>query len=142
MTFKMVMLTGTLVVGGLVAEAGFVTVKVHEKRHEGTNIRLYVPAILGQAGLTVLPEEKLARVAREAKDFMPALRVAAEELSRIPDGPLVEVSSPREKVRVAKEGGELIIDVRSEKEDVYVAVPLRTLRSVTRQLECKLTAAR
>jgi hypothetical protein len=43
---------------------------------------------------------------------------------------------------VAKEGGELIIDVRSEKEDVYVAVPLRTLRSVTRQLECKLTAAR
>jgi hypothetical protein len=142
MTFKMVMLTGTLVVGGLVAEAGFVTVRVHEKKPDGTNLRLYVPAIIGTAGLSVLPEARLQRIARESRDFLPALRVAAEELSRIPDGPLVEVYSPREQVRVAKESGEIVVNVKSDKEEVYVAVPLRTLRKVARQLEEKLSAAK
>ena len=140
MTFKMFALTGTIVVAGLVADAGFVTVKVHEKKPDGTNLCLYVPAILATTGLRVVPEERLARVAREAKDFLPALRVAAEELDRLPDGPLVEVTSPRERVRVAKEGGEIIIDVKTDKEDVYVAVPTRTLRKITRQLEAKLAA--
>jgi hypothetical protein len=138
MTFKTALLTGTLIVGGLVADAGFVTVRVHEKKHDGASLRLYVPAIIGTAGLSVMPEEKLERLARDAKEFLPALRVAAEELDRIPDGPLVEVSGPREQVRVAKESGELIVDVKSDKEEVYVAVPLRTLRKVTRQLESKL----
>jgi hypothetical protein len=138
MSFKMVLLTGTLIAGGLVADAGFVTVKVHEKKPDGTHLRLYVPAVIGTAGIRVLPEDRLEHVARNFKGFLPALRVAAEELDRLPDGPLVEVIDSRESVRVAKEGGALVVEVTSDKEDVYVAVPMRTIRRVVSSLESRL----
>lgn len=137
MSVKMVFLTGTLVVAGIVADAGFIGVRVHEKKPDGTNLRLYVPAILVPLGVRIAPERDLERAMSHAREFLPAMRVAAEELERIPDGPLVEVDSAREHVLIAKRGGSLVVDVDSDRETVHVSVPLRTVRNLARDLEAR-----
>ncbi|MBI1750882.1 MAG: hypothetical protein HY234_11360 [Acidobacteria bacterium] len=137
MSLKVVFLTGTLVVAGIVADGGMIAVKVHEKKPDGTNLRLYVPAVLVPIGMKFAPEEELCGAAEQAKEFLPAMRITAEELSRIPDGPLVEVSSAREKVSIVKSGGSLVVDVDGPGETVHVAVPLKMAKKVVRELEAR-----
>jgi hypothetical protein len=137
MSVKMVFLTGTLVVGGIVADAGFIGVRVHEKKPDGTNLRLYVPAVLVPLGVRLAPERELARAMSHAREFLPAMRIAAEELERIPDGVLVEVDSPREHVLIVKSGGSLVVDVDSDRETVHVSVPLKMVRNLARDLEAR-----
>ncbi len=137
MSVKMAFLTGTLVVGGIVADAGMISVRVHEKKPGGTNMRLYVPAILVPLGMKVAPEHELDRAARQAKEFLSALRIAAEELERIPDGPLVEVNSPRQHVNIVKSGGSLVVDVDNDGETVHVTVPLKMVSKLARDLEAR-----
>jgi hypothetical protein len=137
MSVKMVFLTGTLVLAGIVADAGFIGVRVHEKKPDGTNLRLYVPAVLVHLGVRLVPERELARAMSRASEFLPAMRIAAEELERIPDGLLVEVSSPREHVLIVKSGGSLVVDVDSDRETVHVSVPLKMVRNLARDLEAR-----
>jgi hypothetical protein len=137
MSVKMVFLTGTLVLAGIVADAGFIGVRVHEKKPDGTNLRLYVPAVLVPLGVRLVPERELARGMSRAREFLPAMRIAAEELERIPDGLLVEVSSPREHVLIVKSGGSLVVDVDSDRETVHVSVPLQMVRNLARDLEAR-----
>ena len=137
MSVKMVLLTGTLVVAGIVADAGMIGVRIHEKKPDGTNVRLYVPAILVPAAMTFVPEQELEQAMRQAKEFLPALRIAAEELERIPDGPLVEVRSPREHVSIVKRGGSLVVDVENADETVHVTLPLKMVSKLARELEAR-----
>lgn len=137
MSVKMAFLTGALVVAGIVADAGFIGVRVHEKKPDGTNLRLYVPAILVPAAIKVMPAHELDRAMMQAKEFLPAMRIAAEELERIPDGPLVEVDSPREHVSIVKSGGSLIVDVDSDRETVHVTLPLKMVSQLARDLEAR-----
>jgi hypothetical protein len=117
MSIKAILLTGTLVVAGVTADAGFVHVKVHEKKPDGT-------------------------IARKTRDVLPALAVAARELENIPDGPLVEVLSEREQVRVVKEGGSLVIDVNDRNDTVHVSVPLRLVYRIARDLQDRANNAK
>jgi hypothetical protein len=137
MSAKMIFLTGTLVVAGIVADAGFIGVRVHEKKPGGTNLWLYVPAILVPLGVKIAPQQRLEHAMRKAKEFLPAMRIAAEELERIPDGLLVEVKSPREYVHIEKRDGSLVVDVDNARESVHVSVPLGMVRSVARDLEAR-----
>ena len=59
--------------------------------------------------------------------FLPAIRVAAYELNKLPDVNFVEVKSgdDRTHVTVSKAGGGLKIEVESPEEHVNVWVPLR-----------------
>lgn len=137
MSVKMVFLTGTLVLAGIVADAGFIGVRIHEKKPDGTNLRLYVPAALVPLGMKLAPERELERAMSQAREFLPAMRIAAEQLERIPDGLLVEVSSPREHVLIVKSGGSLVVDVDDAGETVHVSVPLRMVRNLARDLEAR-----
>ena len=137
MSVKMVFLTGTLVVAGIVADAGFIGVRVHEKKPDGTNLRLYVPAVLVPLGVRLAPERELERAMSHAREFLPAMRIAAEELERIPDGLLVEVSNSREHVLIVKRGGSLVVDVDNDGETVHVSVPLDIVRNLARDLEAR-----
>jgi hypothetical protein len=137
MSAKMIFLTGTLVVAGIVADAGIITVRVTEKKEDGKNIHLFVPAILVPMGVKLAPERELERVMHRAREFMPAMRIAAEELERIPDGLLVEVKNPREYVHIEKRGGSLVVDVDNDRESVHVSVPLKMVCNVARELEAR-----
>lgn len=137
MSVKMIFLTGTLVVAGIVADAGMIGVRVHEKKPDGTNLLLYVPAVLVPLGMKIAPERQLESAMRRAKEFLPAMRIVAEELERMPDGLLVEVLSPREHVMIVKSGGSLVVDVDNDRETVHVSVPLQMVRNLARDLEAR-----
>ncbi len=127
---------GTVLAAGTVTyRAGAVSVFVHEKRSEGSNVRVILPAVLVRPALSFIPRDKLARHLEEIRSWLPAIRIASRELERCPDGPLVEVESPGEKVSIVKRGDALVIDVDSEEDTVHVAFPLCLVTAVAEKLE-------
>jgi len=128
------LLAAAIVGGAYVYDMGAVRVSVKSKSPGGENIRLVLPAAVAPVGMWLAPKEKLREAAEQARPYLPALEVAADELGRGPDFALVEVTNPREKVRIAKEGTHLVIDVDDANEVVHVAVPLNAVRAVAAQL--------
>ncbi len=127
---------GTVVAAGAVAfSEGAVSVRVLEKKRDGHHIRLLVPAMVVPLGIRLVPNEKLEQASAEMRPWLPAIKLATQELAKYPDGPFVEVRSPREQVSITKQGGVLVIDVDSSEETVHVSVPLRMVNRIARQLE-------
>ena len=119
---------------GVVYQYGVVKVYVEEKRPGGERIRLWVPGVLAPVALKLVPDEEL-RLPPEARQWMPALRAASEELARVEDFTLVEVREPGERVTIVKRHGALVIDVVSPDETVHISLPLRVVVSVAQELE-------
>ncbi len=126
---------GLVLAGGLIYNAGAVRISVQEKRAGGDHIRIIAPAAIVPVALAFIPDRVLTReMPEEAKAVLPALKIVAEELHNLPDGPLVEVSGPREEVSIAVRDGMLVIDVDSDSEEVHVQVPLGVLESAASHL--------
>jgi len=125
---------------GVVYQYGAVTVYVEEKKPGGDRVRLWVPGVLAPVALKLVPDKEL-RLPPEARQWMPALRAASEELARVEDFTLVEVRAPGEHVTIVKRHGALVIDFVSEDETVHVSVPLRVVISVAKELEPAAPAA-
>lgn len=125
---------------GVVYQYGAVTVYVEEKKPGGDRVRLWVPGVLAPVALKLVPAEEL-RLPPEARQWMPALRAASEELAHVEDFTLVEVREPGERVTIVKRHGALIIDVESADETVHVSVPLRVVIAVAKELESAAPAA-
>jgi len=130
-----VVLGTALLAGVVIYDAGAIRVQVREKGPGGENIHLLVPAVAVPVALKFVPDDKLREAAREMRPWLPAIKVAAEELARCPDGPFVEVTSAQEKVSITKRGGSLVIDVDNQGETVHVSFPLRILPSIVREFE-------
>lgn len=129
---------GVIVLGGAVVyNAGAVRVSVQEKTPDGEHFRLVLPAAVVPVALRFIPEEKLRDASVKLRPWLPAIKIASEELARCPDGPLVLVDGPDEKVSIAKLGGSLVIDVDSSAESVHVSFPLKTLASAAEELAAK-----
>jgi hypothetical protein len=118
----------------LVYEQGAVRVEVQEKARDGEHIRLALPALAVPIAARLVPREKLREASRDLQQWLPAIEAASEELLRCPDGPLVEVDSRREHVRIVKQGDSLVIDVDDPGETVHVSFPLRMLAYTASQL--------
>jgi hypothetical protein len=124
-----------LVVGGVfVYNEGAVRVDVREKTRDGKHIYLVVPAVVLPMAARVVPKDKLKDAQREIGPWLPTIKVASRELARCSDGPLVEVDSHGEHVRIHKQGGSLFIAVDSEEETVRVSFPLEAAADTVRQL--------
>ena len=128
-----------LVGGAVVYDMGAVRVSVDEKGKDGTSIHLVVPAALVSAGIHLVPDRELRKAAPEMGDemrqWLPVLRAAAAELQNCPDGSLVTVTGPGEKVEITLHHRTLIVHVDSEDETVQVTVPLGLVESVAGWLE-------
>jgi DNA-dependent RNA polymerase auxiliary subunit epsilon len=126
---------GMLVVGGVfVYNEGAVRVDVREKTPNVEHIYLVVPAVVLPVAARLVPRNKLKDVPRNIGPWLPTIKAASEELARCPDGPLVEVDSNREQVRIRKQGRSLFIDVDSEEETVHVSFPLQAAADTVSQL--------
>lgn len=130
-------LTGTTVVlGGVMTyQAGSVRVAVDENRPGGDHVHLLVPAVAIPTALAMVPEKTLRRHAQKIQPWLPVIKIASRELAKAPDGVLVEVIDADEHVRITKQGGALVVDVKSPDEKVHVQVPLRTIYSVAEKLQ-------
>jgi hypothetical protein len=128
-------LLGTAVAGaGILLSQGFVHVQVVQKQENGTHLHLVLPALAVPIALQLVPRHDLAQAAAQVRPWLPAIDKAASVLGNSPDGPLVTVTEPGERVSVAKSGGSLFVDVNDPREHVYVSVPLATLQSAANVL--------
>jgi hypothetical protein len=126
---------GMLVVGGvLVYNEGAVRVDVREKTRDREHIHLLVPAVVLPVAVRLVPRDKLKDARHQIRPWLPAIKAASEELAHCPDGPLVEVDSKREHVRIHKLGSSLFVAVDSEEETVLLSFPLEAAAETVSQL--------
>ena len=127
---------GTTVLAGVfVAHQGVVRVRVVEKTEGGDRINLYVPAVFFPVAVQLAPEDKIREALEQAKELLPAVRIASQELRRLPDTQLVEVRDGEEHVRIRTMDGELVIEVQSDREDVHISIPMKTIEKVVQELQ-------
>ncbi|MDX1643903.1 MAG: hypothetical protein R3244_06035 [Thermoanaerobaculia bacterium] len=135
-----------ILVAGTVASAGVVTVRVQETGPDGLNLYLPVPANLVEASIAVAPvvarlggsddvDRELARVRAEIEPWLPALEGLLDEIRRMPDATLVEVTAPNESVVVKKRRGAIEVRVEERGSRVEVVVPLRIVDGLKSLLE-------
>jgi hypothetical protein len=128
-------LLGTaMVAGAAVSSEGFIQIRVHEKKADGTHLSLIVPAAIVPATLHFVPREHLKDAARDIRQYLPIIDAAIPALEDTPDCVLVEVTDPQEHVLIQKSGGSIVIDVNDHEDIVHVSVPLRAAQSSIHQI--------
>jgi hypothetical protein len=130
-----VMLMGTgVALAAAVVHSGVMTVSVEDRSQDGVSLSLPVPAALIELGASTLPlwmpEEEWAHLRREVGPVASSLLAAAAALEACPDAVLVEVRTDQERVRIAKDGRLLRIEVHSGDADVTVSIPASAITRV------------
>lgn len=121
---------GTVAVGGAaLCSEGFIHVKVHEKKVNGTNVSLMIPAAVVPMALSFVPSRHFREASANLRPYLPVIDAAIPALEDCPEGVLVEVIDPNEHVRIAKVGSSIVVDVNDSDDVVHVAVPLGAAES-------------
>jgi len=124
-----------IVLGGVVVyNEGAVRVDVREKARDGSHVYLIVPAAVLPVAARFVPRERLKDARRQIRPWLPTIKAASEALARCSDGPLVEVDSHHDHVRIYKQGGSLFVYVDSDGETVHVSFPLEAAADTVSQL--------
>lgn len=126
-----------------------IEVSVDDHTGDGPDVSFSVPAAFVSTALKLaphlVPDEAWEEAQREIESELAAMpaetRAAAGELIRqlgdMPDAVIVEVEDGRDQVRVAKQGGDLVVSVRSTDADVDVSVPVALLAQVADVVELR-----
>jgi hypothetical protein len=130
-------LATTAALTGYVIQDGFVHVSVDESSKDGTHLHLVVPAQLAPLAAHFAPPNRFEGHERELRALLPALRMSALELVKLPDSVLVEVRDGDEHVLISKAGDGLSIEEDSPQEHVKVWVPLRAIYDTAEVLETR-----
>jgi hypothetical protein len=126
---------GMIVLGGAaVYNEGAVRVDVREKARDGSHVYLIVPAAVAPVAAWMIPRSKLHEARQKIRPWLPTIKAASEALARCPDGPLVEVDSHHDHVRIYKQGGSLFVYVDSDEDTVHVSFPLEAAADTVSQL--------
>ncbi len=129
-------LLGTAALAGTyMVHEGAVRVSVDKREPGGRHLHLIVPAALLPAGMYLVPDQQLRAATAGMRPWLPAVRIASEQLARLPDAELVEVRQPGQHVHIAKRGALLVVDVESLRETVHISFPLKTTSQVARRLQ-------
>lgn len=116
-------------------QGGLVSVRVKEHGPHGSDISLTLPGAPLQAFISFVPDECFDR-GTEMRRVAPILKELSGQLRRLPDCVLIDVEDrgADENVRIAKRGGNLVIDVQSPKETVHISMPIRLLGTILNQV--------
>jgi hypothetical protein len=126
---------GTALAGvGLLCSEGLVEVKVVERQPEVHHVYVIAPAMLAPIAVHFAPQRHLSQAAAEIRPWMPTIRATLDQLRETDDMTLVEVKEPGEHVRVAKEGGSIVVDLEDPDHTVHVSTPIRAISSTMEQL--------
>ncbi|MCI0411113.1 MAG: hypothetical protein L0191_21535, partial [Acidobacteria bacterium] len=126
---------GALFAGSYLYSQGLIRVSVHEKRPGGEHIRLAVPAAIAPLALAFVPAKEIGKhMPAEARQHLPVVEAALNELQRLPDCTLVQVDGPGEHVRIRVLDHQMVVDVNDHQDEVHLTMPLGSLRSVMAKL--------
>jgi hypothetical protein len=104
-------------------------VNVIQHRDSPAHVHVIAPAMLAPIAIRLVPDNKIARASEQIQPWLPTIRATLEGLRESPDLTIVEVSNAEEYVQVAKNGGEIVVDVANRDETVHVSVPIRAIDS-------------
>ncbi|HKS68489.1 MAG TPA: hypothetical protein VJR26_14710 [Candidatus Acidoferrales bacterium] len=128
-------MTGIVFAGaGVLCSEGFVQVKVMEKQANGHHINVIAPAVLGPIAAHFVPASKLQGASQQIRPWLPVIDTTLDALREANDVVLVEVKERDQHVRVAKEGGSIVVDVDDPDETVHVSAPLRAITGTVDQV--------
>lgn len=114
-------------------QTGIAVINVNDKVHSK---RVFVPVPVGlmNLGLNMIPGEMLSQVNQELGPRRKIVQSLANELENMPDTDFVEVQGKDQHVLISKNGRNLIIDVQTPEETVYVSVPIRATGNIVSKL--------
>lgn len=119
------------VTGIVIQKTGLMIVDVQQRdRH----FFLPVPMILINTALRFTPISSQIHMPDKLNRNYSTLQNVATELVNCPDGPLVEVHDHQDNVLIEKRGANLIVDVKSDDEKVYLQIPIRATGNTIAQL--------
>jgi len=122
----------------LVAVAGIVIqqtgVLIVDVKSKDGRVFLPIPLLLVNTALNFAPVADQVDLPDELDTHSDLIQAAANEVLHCPDGPFVEVNSPDEKVLIAKKGANIVVDVMSQDEKVYVQIPIKATGKVFAKL--------
>jgi hypothetical protein len=130
-------LATTVALTGYIVQDGFVHVSVDQARKNGTHLHLVVPAELATIAAHFAPPRQFQGHQRELRALLPALKLSAAELAKLPDSILVEVRDGQQHVVISKSGDGLSVEEDSPKERVKVWVPLHAIYDTAGVLESR-----
>jgi hypothetical protein len=113
---------------------GMIEVNVVVRQPEAHHVYVVAPAMLVPIGMRFAPQKDLSRAAAQIQPWLPTIRTALDQLRESDDVTLVEVKEPDQHVRVAKDGGSIVVDVQDKDETVHVSTPIRAISSTIEQL--------
>jgi hypothetical protein len=119
------------VAGIVIQQTGVVIIDVQSK--DG-HVFLPIPLLLVNTALNFAPIADQVNLPDELDTHSDLIQAAADELLHCPDGPFVEVNSPHDKVLIAKKGANIVVDVKSREEKVYVQIPIKATGKVFAKL--------
>jgi len=119
----------TLGLGMLMMDWAIIDVQTLEK----DKVHIIVPVPLQLAGLALqfIPEDQLdADIPQEARDNKELIIRSLNELKNAPDTTFVSVKTPEAQVKIAKEKGNLTLDVVTKEATVHGVLPLNATAKV------------
>jgi hypothetical protein len=133
-------LATTVACSAYVLQDGFVHVSVDEFTEHGTHLHLIVPAQLAPLAAHFVPQRHLGGARRDLRTLLPALKLTATELAKLPDSVLVEVRDGEQHVLIAKSGDGISVEEESPQEHVKVWVPLHAIYDTAGVLESRVSS--
>jgi hypothetical protein len=134
----LLLITPLVLVGSSVYHSGTIEVRVVDKTGEGCCVGAHVPAVVVPLALRLAPghvlDEIRGELDEEAIMGLEIARAVLEELSRAPDGVLIDVRTRTELVAIEKRDGKLRVYVDTPDEVVQASIPLGTLKEVVRAI--------
>ncbi len=120
-------------VGFYAFHSGIAVIDVRDKV-EGKHVFIPVPVGLLNHGINMLPGQMLHQVRGELGPHHRIIQKLSTELEKIPDTDFVEIRKSNERILISKSGRNLIIDVDTPNESVYVRVPIRSTGALIAKL--------
>jgi len=128
-------IAGTALAGaGIICSEGMISVNVETRSPERHHVFVVAPAMLVPIAMHFIPKEHLADHTQEILPWLPTIRASLDALSEADDITFVEVKEPGQKVRVAKSGVSIVVDVNDNDETVHVSTPIRAMSSAIEEL--------
>ncbi len=101
-------------------------VDVRTPQPEAIHITAPLPLFLADIAVAFIPDDAIQHmvIPEEVRDQRDLVMDALAGLIDAPDGTLVEIATPDERVNIEKKGQKLIIDVNAEDTVVHCSIPL------------------
>lgn len=118
-----------LLAGGILCSEGFVSVDVREAQPEAHHVYVVAPAMLAPIAAHFVPKAKLQEASAQVRPWLPVIRAAISSLRDENDMTLVDITDQQQHVSVKKYGGNIVVDVVDDENNVHVSVPLRAMEN-------------